>query len=184
VIPTDTVYGLACDPYRQGAVERLAQVKRRTPEQPVALVAASVDALFDCLPELPGRLRLVASELLPGPYTLVLQNPAERFPWLSGNRPDTLGVRVPAMTGVAQTLLETVGSVAATSANLHGASDPRRVEDLAPEVVAEAVVVDGGELPGTPSTVLDLTGDEPRVLREGAVPAQEALGHVHRLLRQ
>jgi L-threonylcarbamoyladenylate synthase len=184
VIPTDTVYGLACDPYRAEAVERLAEVKGRSPEQPIALVAASCDVLLDTLPELGGRLRPVLGELLPGPYTLVLPNPARRFPWLTGARPETLGVRVPDVAGVARTLLETLDAVAATSANLHGGPDPRRIEDVPSEISSAAVVVDGGELPGTPSTVLDLTGTEPAVLREGAIPAADALAAVRRLLGQ
>jgi L-threonylcarbamoyladenylate synthase len=77
-----------------------------------------------------------------------------------------------------------LGAVAATSANLHDGPDPRRLEDVPAEIRSAAALVDGGELPGTPSTVLDLTGDEPVVLREGAVPAAEALAHVHRLLGQ
>ena len=78
--------------------------------------------------------------------------------------------------GPGRDLLEAVGAVAATSANLHGEPDPRRLSEV-PEALREAVAVilDGGDLPGTPSTVLDLTGPEPRVLREGAVPAAEAL---------
>ena len=122
------------------------------------------------------------SELLPGPFTLVLPNPAERLPWLSGARPDTLGVRVPELPPPASTIVEALGAVAATSANLHGGSDPRLLGDVAPEIAEAAVLVDGGELPGTPSTVLDLTTPEPTVLREGAVPAEEALAKVHRLL--
>jgi L-threonylcarbamoyladenylate synthase len=184
VIPTDTVYGLACDPYRSEAVARLAELKQRRPEQPIALVAASVDVVVDSLPELHGRLRVVLDELLPGPYTLVLPNPGGRFPWLAGSRPETLGVRVPAVTGVARTLLETLGAVAATSANLHRGPDPRRVEEIPEEIRAVAAVVDGGELPGTPSTVLDLSGSEPEVVREGAVSEPEALAAVRRLLAQ
>ena len=69
-----------------------------------------------------------------------------------------------------------VGAVVATSANLPGGVDPRRVEDVPPDIAAAVeVVIDGGELPGTPSTVVDLTGPEPRVLREGAVPAADVL---------
>jgi L-threonylcarbamoyladenylate synthase len=181
VIPTDTVYGLACDPYRPEAVERLARLKGRTTDQPIALVAASLELFFDAVPEVPGRLRVVAGELLPGPYTLVLPNRARRFPWLVGSRPDTVGIRVPEVSGVARAILEALGVVAATSANLHGGPDPRRISELAPEIASVAPVVDGGELPGTPSTVIDLTA-EPTVLREGAVPAEEALAHVHRLL--
>jgi L-threonylcarbamoyladenylate synthase len=182
VIPTDTVYGLACDPYRADAVARLAEVKGRSPEQPIALVASSVEVLCDALPELDGRLRRVVSELLPGPYTLVLPNPARRFPWLTGSRPETLGARVPDVRGIARTLLEMLGAVAATSANVHGGGDPRRVTDVPPEIVSVAAAVDGGELAGTPSTVLDLTGPEPTVLREGAVAAADALAAVHRLV--
>jgi L-threonylcarbamoyladenylate synthase len=184
VIPTDTVYGLACDPGRQDAVERLTEVKRRRPEQPIALVASSVDVLLDRIPELRGLPGRVANELLPGAYTLVFPNPAQRYRWLAGARPETIGVRVPALTGVAQVVLQTLGAVAATSANLHDGPDPGRLEDVPAEIRSAAALVDGGELPGTPSTVLDLTGEEPVVLREGAVPRAEALAQVHRLLGQ
>ena len=113
--------------------------------------------------------------LLPGPFTLVVPNPAVRFPWLAGERPDTIGVRVPVLAGPTAEVLDRVGAVLATSANLAGGRDPRRLEDIPEEIRAGCgVLVDGGELPGTPSTVLDLTGPEPRVLREGAVPAAEA----------
>ncbi|MBA2741200.1 MAG: Sua5/YciO/YrdC/YwlC family protein, partial [Actinobacteria bacterium] len=125
---------------------------------------------------------VVARSLLPGPFTLVLPNPARRFPWLGGDRTDTIGVRVPLLDGPAKEILEQTGAVAATSANLHGGADPRRVEDIPQEVRAAAVVVDGGELPGSPSTVIDLTGAEPVVVREGAVPASEALARVAAVL--
>lgn len=176
VLPTDTVYGLACSPYREAPVRTLSERKGRTPAQPIALLATSVDELLECVPELRGRSAVIARGLLPGPYTLVLPNPARRFPWLAGDRPEAIGVRVPALAGVARDLLDAVGALAATSANLHGGPDARRVEELPPELRdAVAAVVDAGELPGTPSTVLDLTGPEPVVLREGAVPAAEAL---------
>ena len=176
VLPTDTVYGLACSPYRPAPVRALSELKRRTREQPIALLAASVDLLLECVPELRGRTAVTARALLPGSYTLVLPNPARRFPWLAGDRPDTIGVRVPALEGVARDLLDEVGVLAATSANLHGGPDPRTVAEVPVELRAgAAAVVDGGELPGTPSTVLDLTGDRPQVLREGAVQAVEAV---------
>jgi L-threonylcarbamoyladenylate synthase len=173
VIPTDTVYGLACRPDREESVRRLSAAKRRAPEQPIALVAVSPDALLASIPELPARL------LLPGPFTLVLPNPARRLPWLAGARHDTIGVRIPIVAGPAAELLERVGVVAATSANLHGGPDPRRLSDVPSEILETvAATLDGGELPGTPSTVLDLTGPEPRVLREGAVLTAEALARV------
>ena len=179
VIPTDTVYGLACRPDREDAVRALSALKGRSPAQPIALVAASTDALVELVPELRGGPEEAARALLPGPYTLVLPNPARRLAWLTGERPGTIGVRVPDVAGAAAELLHAVGVVAATSANRHGAPDPRRLDDV-PGAMRDAVAaeLDGGELPGTPSTVLDLTGREPRVLREGAVPAEEALARV------
>jgi L-threonylcarbamoyladenylate synthase len=184
VIPTDTVYGLACSPYREAPVLRLSAVKRRSPTQPVALVAADVDTLLECVPELRGRAGVLARGLLPGPYTLVLPNPARRFPWLAGERLDAIGVRVPEVAGPGRELLAAVGAVAATSANLHGGPDPRRLEDVPAAILAEATSLDGGELPGTPSTVVDLTGAEPRVLREGAVAAGDLLARVAGALSQ
>ena len=178
VLPTDTVYGLACTPYLEAAVLRLSRLKGRSPEQPIALVAASSDRLLECIPELGDRGTLAARALLPGPYTLVLPNPGRRFPWLTGGRPETIGVRVPELSGPGGEVLQEVGIVAATSANRHGGPDPRRLADVPAELLAAAVAVDGGALPGSPSTVLDLTGPEPLVMREGAVPAGEALARV------
>jgi L-threonylcarbamoyladenylate synthase len=179
VLPTDTVYGLCTNPYRSDHVERLYRLKGREPLKPIALAAADLDMLFECIPELRGRSGAIARALLPGPYTLVLPNPARRFRWLTGARPDTIGVRVPVLAGDAAAVLARAGAVAATSANLAGGPEPRRLEDV-PEALrtGAAVVLDGGELPGTPSTVLDFTGAEPRVLREGAVPGDEALAAV------
>ena len=184
VIPTDTVYGLACTPYREEPIRALGELKGRASDQPIAVVAASVDWLLECVPELRGRAGVVARALLPGPYTLVLTNPARRFPWLTGARPDTIGVRVPDLGGPGNEVLERVGAVAATSANFHSGVDPRRVEDVPQEIRAASVVVDGGELPGVPSTVIDLTGIEPHVSREGAVPAAEALARVEAVLAE
>ena len=175
VIPTDTVYGLACRPDRDESMRALSALKGRLPGQPLALLAADVAALIRLVPELDARL------VLPGPYTLVLANPARRLPWLAGGRPDTIGVRVPDVSGPARDVLDRVGVVAATSANLHGGADPRRVEDVPAKILdGVAAVLDAGELPGTPSTVVDLSGPEPRVLREGAVPGAEALARVAR----
>ena len=169
ILPTDTVYGLCSSPYTAEAVERLVQLKGRGQDQPIALVASDVDMLFECVPELRGRSGTIARALLPGPYTLVFPNPARRFRWLTGSRPDTIGVRVPALEGCAREVLDRVCAVAATSANLAGGRDPRTVGEIPQELLAGvAEVVDVGELPGPASTVIDFTGDEPQVLREGA----------------
>jgi L-threonylcarbamoyladenylate synthase len=185
VIPTDTVYGLACSPYREEPARRLSELKGRSPEQPIALVASSLEWLLECVPELHGRAAVAARALLPGRFTLVLPNPARRFAWLTGARPETIGVRVPSVAGVTAEALDALGVVAATSANRHGGSDPRCVADVPPEILwAVAAVVDGGDLPGSPSTVVDLTGRDAVVLREGAVGAEETLDRVAAALAQ
>jgi L-threonylcarbamoyladenylate synthase len=176
IVPTDTVYGLATTPHEEEAVRRLYAAKGRAEPQPTALVLASVDLLLELVPELPASDAAIARTLLPGAYTLVLPNPGRRFPWLTGARPETIGVRVPAAEGLARDVLHGAQALVATSANLPGGPDPRTLADV-PESLrtAAAALVDAGELPGTPSTVLDLTGPEPLVVREGAVPAADAL---------
>lgn len=162
VLPTDTVYGLCCDAATREPTERLYALKRRDPSQPSALLAASIEGLLAAVPELD------AAQLRTGPFTLVLPNPAGRFPWICGDTPETIGVRIPDLPPESAAVVAELGVVVATSANLHGGPDPAAVEDLPPELQA-LVVVDVGPLPGTPSTVVDLTGDEPRVLRQGTV---------------
>ena len=178
VIPTDTVYGLACTAYREAPFRALSALKGRPEGQPTALVAATVDDVLVCVPELRGRAERLARALLPGPYTLVLPNPARRFAWLCGSSPLAIGVRVPDLEGPGRAVLERAGAVAATSANLAGGEDPRRPADVPAAIRAAAVVVDGGEVPGTPSTVIDLTGPKPRVLRAGAGNPDEALRRI------
>lgn len=183
ILPTDTVYGLCATPYRAEATERLYRLKGREATQPTAIVARDLAFLLECVPELRGPAATVLDALLPGPYTVVVPNPARRYRWLTGDRPETIGVRVPSMPEEAAWVLERVGAIVATSANLAGGPDPRRLEDVPEEIRSRvAAVVDAGELPGTPSTVLDVTGDEPVVLREGAVPAAEALARVREAL--
>jgi L-threonylcarbamoyladenylate synthase len=179
ILPTDTVYGLCASPYSVEPVSRAYGLKGRGAGQPSALLASDVDMLFECVPELRSRVGPMLRALLPGPLTLVVPNPAERYRWLTGSTPEKIGIRVPDLPPVAASVLSRVGAVMATSANLPGGPDPRTLDDVPDELLdgCEAAV-DGGELPGTPSTVIDLTGPEPRVLREGAVPADEVLGRV------
>ncbi len=174
VVPTDTVYGLVAAPHTPEPVLHLYELKGRPPVQPTALMASSIDALLELVPELRGRGEAIARALLPGLYTLVLPNPAHRFRWLTGDNEDAIGVRVPALPKATAAILAQVGAFAATSANLAGGPEPARVDELAPELL-ELVVVDGGELRGIASTVLDFTGAEPKVLREGAGDAAQAL---------
>jgi L-threonylcarbamoyladenylate synthase len=183
LLPTDTVYGLCATPASPEAAGVVSKLKGRPESQPLALLAADVDRLLELVPELEGTGSTIARVLLPGRFTLVLPNPARRYGWLAGDRPDTIGVRVPVLARDARAVLMRVGAVLATSANLSGGPDPRRLEEVPDEIRAACgAELDGGELPGLPSTVLDLTGEEPRVLREGAVPAEEALARVRTAL--
>ena len=148
ILPTDTVYGLCALPEHEAV---LYELKGRDRSKPVALLAANVDAL---LVAVSGLDRSVLERYLPGPYTLVFE---------------TVGVRVPDLPPPAAEVIREVGVVAATSANLSGGPDPGRVEDVPEEIRAACgAIVDVGELPGIPSTVVDLTGPGPRVLRQGA----------------
>ncbi len=172
VLPFDTVYGLASRE-DEASARRLYALKGRVAEQPTALVASSARELLERIPELDEEL------LLPGPFTLILPNPARRFSWLTGTNPDAIGVRLPELSGPAADVLAAVGAVVATSANLPGGSDPATIAAVPEHVRSRATaLVDGGALAGVPSTVVDLTGVKPRILREGAVSRAETL---HRL---
>ena len=179
VIPTDTVYGLVSSPHQAEPTLRIQRLKGRAAAQPLALLAADLDVLLDCVPELRGRAIVIARTLLPGPYTLVLGNPAQRFPWLNGGNPLAIGVRVPVLTGAAKAIVDRAGAVVSTSANRHGGPNPLTLADVPEQIRAACgAVVDGGTLPGTPSTVIDFSCSEPRVIREGAVPSAGALARV------
>ena len=179
ILPMDTVYGLCVTPYREEPVARIYRLKARPDSTPSALLCFDLDTLFKSVPELESRSGVYARALLPGPYTLVFPNPARRYRWLNGDARDTIGVRVPVLQGACRMVMEQVGAVAATSANRHRGLEPRRLEDVPREIrEGSAAEIDGGELLGVPSTVIDLTGQEPRVLREGAVSAEEALARI------
>jgi L-threonylcarbamoyladenylate synthase len=162
LLPTDGVYGLCCA-LEEAAVARLYELKGREPPRPTAIIAASPEALRELIPEVDP------ATVLPGPFTSIVRNPARRFPWLAGERGDTIGVRLPLLPPATQAVLDAVGAVAATSANAPG-EPPAATLDQVPERIRRGcgAEIDAGRLPGTPSTVVDLTGDAPVVLRQGA----------------
>jgi len=170
VFPADTVYGLACDPGSREAVARLYGLKRRPVHKPSAVMFFDAGLALEALPDLGPRTRALLERLLPGGVTLLLPNPGRRFPLACGEDPETLGLRVPAGTPLAGVTWPVLQS----SANLAGGPDARRIDDVPAAIRAAAdLVVDAGELPGTPSTVVDLRGYEAagewRVVRAGAV---------------
>jgi tRNA threonylcarbamoyl adenosine modification protein (Sua5/YciO/YrdC/YwlC family) len=175
VFPSDTVYGLACSPSDPRAVGRLYGLKRRPLTKASAVMFFDLEAALAALPELGPCTRGALRRLLPGGLTTLLPNPDRRFVLACGEDHQTLGLRVP----VVPSLAGVRGAVLQSSANLAGGPDPRRVDDV-PEVIRTGadLVIDGGELPGTASTVLDLRSYEAEgawtVVRVGAV-AEEAL---------
>jgi len=183
LLPTDTVYGLATSAERADYAAALYRLKGRDEIQPTAIVAGSIGALAAAIPELDERSLAIAHALLPGPFTLILPNPAQRFRWLTGARTDTIGLRVPNLPEPAQRVADAVGVLIATSANDPGGPDPASLDDV-PQRIRDAVAaeIDAGTLPGIASTVLDFTGDAPVVIREGAFPAAEALERVRAVL--
>lgn len=184
ILPTDTVYGLVASADGAAPTERLYALKGRDPGQPSALMTADVETLLVSVPELRGSAEAIIRALLPGPYTLILPNPARRYAWLTGSRPAAIGVRVPNLPPTAAAVVASAGAVVSTSANAPGGPDPRSVAEIPAELRERAgAVVDGGVLPGAPSTVLDFTSTEPRVLREGAASSAEALARVADALR-
>ena len=176
LFPADTVYGLACDADTDDAVARLYALKGRRPDKPAAVMFFSVDVAFAALPELGERTRAAFEALLPGGVSLLVPNPAGRFPLSGGGA--VLGVRVPALPPAAAALGAVRWPVLQSSANVSGGPDAKEVAEV-PEAIREGVdlLLDAGPLPGVPSTVVDLTHFEQtrdwKVVRDGMVPRDE-----------
>ena len=174
IFPADTVYGLATEPDSREGVDRLYRLKGRRPDRPAAVMFFQLDAALAALREVGDRTRAAVERLLPGALTLVLPNPARRYPLACGPEPERLGLRVPALDGGLAPLASIGWPVLQSSANRSGEPDARRVADIDERVRAGVdLVLDAGELPGTPSTVVDLSLYEQSgdwsVIREGAV---------------
>jgi len=162
LLPTDGVYGLCCA-LEEAATVRLYELKGRAQHQPTAIIAASLDTLVALIPELDTSL------VLPGPFTSIVPNPAHRFRLLAGDPPDASGVRLPELPPETQRVLAALGAVVATSANDPGGVPAATLDEVPARIRAGCgAEIDAGRLPGAPSTVVDLTGPEPVVLRRGA----------------
>lgn len=173
IFPADTLYGLACDPLRASAVERIHAIKGRDERVPSAVMYFSPLAMRELVSSLGPRSRAAVGALLPGQVTVVMANPERRYPLACREDPERLGVRL-----IDGPLAGAMTPVFQTSANRSGEPPPRSFEEI-DRGVAEGVdlAIDGGELIGEPSTVVDITGIDSgggwSILREGAVPAAE-----------
>jgi L-threonylcarbamoyladenylate synthase len=169
LFPADTVYGLACDPEDEAAVQRLYELKGRAPDKPAALMVFRRDVLDLALPDLGPRVRAAVEALLPGAVTLLVPNTAGRFPLAGGGA--VLGIRFPADSPLRGARVPVLQS----SANHAGGPDPRTLDEV-PEEIRRGVRLrlGAGELPGVPSTVVDLSSYEDdgtwSIVRSGAVP--------------
>ena len=174
LFPSDTVYGLATEPESEEGVRRLYALKGRPQDRPAAVMFFDLELALAALPELGARTVGALRALLPGPLTVLVENPARRFPLACGPDPRRLGLRVPALGGALTPLSEARWPVLQSSANRSGGPESRRLGDVDRTIRSGVdLQLDGGELPGVASTVVDLSGYEPagsyRVLREGAV---------------
>lgn len=174
VFPSDTVYGLCCHPEDEQAARRLYALKGRPKARASAVMFFSLEPALAALGELHERERRALAALLPGPVTLLLANRAGRFVAACRSDPATLGLRVPALPERLQALCGLPDPVMQSSANLSGEPDARRLEDVPASIREGAdLVLDGGTLPGTPSTVIDLreyaVNGSWHMLREGAL---------------
>jgi L-threonylcarbamoyladenylate synthase len=174
VFPTDTVYGVCCDPENEQAARRLYALKGRPAARPAAVMCFALEPALEMLPELQHDERAALQALLPGPVTLLLANPALRFAPACRIDPATLGLRVPRLPERLHALASLARPVMQSSANLSGGLDARTLAEVPKSVLDGAdLVIDGGELPGKPSTVIDLRDYRAQrrwhVLREGAL---------------
>jgi len=178
LFPADGLYGLACDPLNAEAIARIYAIKGRDDGKPAAIMYFSPLAFRELLPSLGECTREVAAALLPGPLTLVVANPERRYPLACKEDPERLGIRL-----IDGPLQGAICPILQTSANRSGEPAIHRFGNIDAAILgAVDLAIDGGELSGEPSTVVDLTaiesGGEPLVLREGAVPGAEVCARI------
>jgi len=174
VFPSDTVYGVCCDPENHDAARRMYQLKGRPAARSCAVMFFELSCALDRLEDLTDAERLALEVLLPGPLTLLVANRSQRFAAACRNDPWTLGLRVPRLPEAIVELARVELPVMQSSANLSGEPDARSLQEVPQSLLEGAdLVLDGGELPGRPSTVVDLRDFEEErrwhVLREGAL---------------
>jgi len=172
--PTDTFYGLGTDCFSPEKIRRIYQIKKRKMEKPIPLIIAEVEEAKRIAGEIPPLFWSLAEEFWPGPLTLVLKASPGLPQELLGHS-QAIGVRLPAVPWLRELVREAGFPLTATSANLSGEKEinhPEKIKDIFWGKVD--LIVDGGKTPGTrPSTVLDMTSEKPKILREGIIPVTQ-----------
>jgi L-threonylcarbamoyladenylate synthase len=174
--PTETFYGLGAAGFSKKAVARVYDLKKRDGGKPLSLIVSDLEMVRELTSSLPDAFWTLAGEFWPGPLTLVLRS-SPGLPGFVTGPGGSVAVRIPPLAWIRKLVDRLCQPLTATSANLSGKrelSDPREVEAVFDGQVA--LIVNGGPTPGgAPSTLVDLTADRPRVLREGAIPAAKIL---------
>lgn len=179
VFPADGLYGLACDPLDANAISKIHRLKGRDDGKPSAVMYFSPLAIRELLSGLGPKTKAVASALIPGPVTLVVDNPQRRYPLACRQDPGRLGIRL-----IGGPLAGTMCPIFQTSANRSGEPAAARFEDVPQSIVDGAdLAIDGGELPGLPSTVIDVAAIDQdgswRILRDGAMSPGDVTSALH-----
>lgn len=175
IFPTDTVYGIGCDPYRLEAIDRVYDAKKRPAHKPLSLHLATVAEFFEYVPE-NTMATLAARRLMPGPVTVIVRRPAFISEDVSSGLA-TVGFRVPDHA-LCSAILERVGPLAVTSANTSGERPYCGEGDVDSLPRADLLVENGSTPHRAESTVIDLSGSVPRLLREGVVSHQTLMAQL------
>ena len=173
VYPTDTLYGLGADIYNDDAVKKIFLIKKRSFDQPLSVAVSNINDIEE-IAFVDDKIRCVAEKFLPGKITLVLKKKNVVSDIITAGSP-YVAVRIPD-NAVALRILSVFGPLTCTSANIHGMPTPNKINEIQMQFKDEInIYIDAGELKVKPSTIIDLSGEEPKVLRQGAVPAEEII---------
>lgn len=174
--PTDTFYGLGCDPFNSAAVERLFAIKQRERDKPILLIISDPWLVVWLTAERSERFEQLSQHFWPGPLTLVLRA-SDRLPSALTGETGTIGIRLPDHALCRRIVRAAGGVLTGTSANLSGQPSATTADAVASQLGAVLdLIVDGGKTAGgAPSTVLDVTQDPPRLIRQGAVPTDRLM---------
>jgi len=174
-IPTETFYGLACNPFSEAALERLFYLKRRPPDKPLLLLLGSLDDLSKVVARVPAKAQKLIKTFWPGPLTIVLPAKASLSPLLTAGT-GTIGVRLSSCELTRRIARAFGAPITGTSANVSDRPPCKTAEEVLRELGEVDFIVDGGETPGgLPSTVVSLLENEVELIREGVIPFEEVL---------
>jgi L-threonylcarbamoyladenylate synthase len=172
--PTDTFYGLGASCFSKDAIQRIYQLKGRKLSKPLSIVVSDIEMMRDFLVDIPPVFWPITDKFWPGPLTIILKASAE-FPGDLLGTGASIGIRLPDLPWLRELVRETGIPITATSANISGEREMTRIEEVRETFYGKVdLIVDGGKTRGSlPSTVVDMTSEDPKVLREGAVPVHQ-----------